>query len=283
MLDTIRIRQAGFPVRFSFDTFYSRYKLLSPQAMNAPDARTGCALVLREYGDLMRIGTTKVFMKEVLEGKLADKRNQRLKEMAIKIQLRYRTYPFCSIVIHIFDLRRYKAHQHYKKLRIAAVVFQKVTRSYFAQSSFELKRVASHALGALILGSQQRKQYASMRKSIAVCQLRVRKLIARKKAARIRNAIIKIQASKQEGEEKRGFTNGFLAYRMYRQRRAYKAKRASAILIESSIRGLLARKGTKAELERRMKILAEDESRMPPEEQARRQKLREEEAKKAIN
>lgn len=92
MLDTIRIRQAGFPVRFTFDTFYARYKLLSPQAMNAPDARTGCELVLKEYSDLMRIGTTKVFMKEVLEGKLGDKRNQRLKEMAAKIQRRYRTY-----------------------------------------------------------------------------------------------------------------------------------------------------------------------------------------------
>ena len=69
---------------------------------------------------------------------------------------------------------------------------------------------------------------------------------------------------------------------MCRQRRAYKTKRAGAILIESAIRGYLARKGTKVELERRMKILAEDESRMPPEEQARRQKLREEEAKKVI-
>ena len=92
MLDTIRIRQAGFPVRFTFDTFYSRYKLLSAEAMRAPDTRTGCELVLREFGDLMRIGTTKVFMKEVLEGKLADKRNQRLREMAAKIQRRYRTY-----------------------------------------------------------------------------------------------------------------------------------------------------------------------------------------------
>lgn len=61
--------------------------------MNATNARTGCEVILREYGDLMRIGTTKIFMKEVLEGKLADKRNQRLKEMAAKIQRRYRTYP----------------------------------------------------------------------------------------------------------------------------------------------------------------------------------------------
>jgi hypothetical protein len=70
---------------------------------------------------------------------------------------------------------------------------------------------------------------------------------------------------------------------MSRQHRAYKAKRARAILIESAIRGYLARKNTKTDLEKRMKILAEDESRMPPEEQARRQKLREEEAKKVYS
>lgn len=60
--------------------------------MAAPDPRAGCELILKEYGDLMRVGATKVFMKEILEGKLADKRNQRLKEMAEKIQRRYRTY-----------------------------------------------------------------------------------------------------------------------------------------------------------------------------------------------
>jgi predicted transcriptional regulator len=69
---------------------------------------------------------------------------------------------------------------------------------------------------------------------------------------------------------------------MSRLRHAYKAKRARVILIESAIRGYLARKHTKPDLEKRMQALAEDESRMPPAEQARRQKLREEEAKKVI-
>ena len=70
---------------------------------------------------------------------------------------------------------------------------------------------------------------------------------------------------------------------MSRERRAYKTKRTRAVLIASVIRGYLARKSIKADLEKRMKILAEDESRMSSEEQARRQKLREEEAKKVVN
>lgn len=77
-------------------------------------------------------------------------------------------------------------------------------------------------------------------------------------------------------------SNHTLAFRMSRQRRAYRAKRAAVVLIESAARGYLVRKSTKVDLEKRMKILAEDESRMPPEEQARRQKLREEEAKKVF-
>lgn len=67
---------------------------------------------------------------------------------------------------------------------------------------------------------------------------------------------------------------------MSRQRKAYTQKKSRVILIESTIRGYLSRRTTKSELDKRMKALAEDESRMPPEEQARRQKLREEEAKK---
>lgn len=67
---------------------------------------------------------------------------------------------------------------------------------------------------------------------------------------------------------------------MYKQRKAYLAKKAFAVLVESAVRGYLARKHIMPDLEVRMKALAEDESRMPPEEQARRQKLREEEAKK---
>lgn len=67
---------------------------------------------------------------------------------------------------------------------------------------------------------------------------------------------------------------------MFVCRKRYNEKRAAVILIEAAVRGLLARKNTMPELDKRMKLLAEDESRMPPEEQARRQKLREEEAKK---
>ncbi len=70
------------------------------------------------------------------------------------------------------------------------------------------------------------------------------------------------------------------AYRMFRQRKKYTRLRTFVVLFESAIRGWIARKSTKDELEKRMAVLAEDESRMPPEEQARRQKLREEEAKK---
>ncbi len=95
MLDTIRIRQAGLPGRCSFDNFHSRYRLLSRAAMKTNDPKSGSELVLRECDDattLARVGATKVFLKEALEGKLSDRRVVKMKEMATKIPQRYKTY-----------------------------------------------------------------------------------------------------------------------------------------------------------------------------------------------
>lgn len=76
------------------------------------------------------------------------------------------------------------------------MVFQKIIRGYFAQSQFEKQRAASTKLALAVTGALQRKHYAATKKSIAVFQLAIRKYIARNKAATIRNAATKIQASK---------------------------------------------------------------------------------------
>lgn len=136
MLDTIRIRQAGFPIRFSFETFHQRYRVIKPETMKLPlsSARASCELVLKEFNpDLWRLGVTKVFMKEKLEGPLGDRRNARLHEVVTKLQRLYRTY---------------KAHQHFKRLRTSALTFQTVIRGYHARISHEKSCEASSVLGA---------------------------------------------------------------------------------------------------------------------------------------
>ena len=136
MLDTIRIRQAGFPIRFSFESFHQRYRIIKPEAMKIPvtNARVACELVLKDFNtELWKLGATKVFMKEKLEGQLGDRRNTRLHEVVTKLQRQYRTY---------------KTYQYYKKLRLSALTFQAIIRGYHARSTYTKSCVASSVLGA---------------------------------------------------------------------------------------------------------------------------------------
>ena len=48
MLETIRIRRAGYPVRFTFSEFYGRFRLLLLSA-DANDLRRGCQQIIATY------------------------------------------------------------------------------------------------------------------------------------------------------------------------------------------------------------------------------------------
>ena len=70
MMETIRIRRAGYPIRHTFAEFVDRYHLLIPgvtEAMRAPNAnlRQLCERVLKSMidGHDWQIGKTKVFLK----------------------------------------------------------------------------------------------------------------------------------------------------------------------------------------------------------------------------
>ena len=70
MMETIRIRRAGYPIRHTFAEFVERYHLLIPgvtEVMRAPNAnlRQLCQQILKAMidGHDWQIGKTKVFLK----------------------------------------------------------------------------------------------------------------------------------------------------------------------------------------------------------------------------
>ena len=70
MMETIRIRRAGYPIRHTFAEFIERYHLLIPgvtEAMRSPTAnqRQLCQQILKAMidGHDWQIGKTKVFLK----------------------------------------------------------------------------------------------------------------------------------------------------------------------------------------------------------------------------
>lgn len=176
MLETVRIRQAGFNVRLTYDEFIQLYRMLLPKGLlsSQSDVRD-FLLTLNLNRDNYQLGTTKVFLRESEKIKLDIELHQqiitsittiqnwfraclerrrflRLKNAAVQIQsfwrmvcaqrfaqaLRART----EAAIHIQAIwRGYKQRTWFKKLRSCVTIFQAYVRGRNSRKAFmELKR-----------------------------------------------------------------------------------------------------------------------------------------------
>lgn len=103
MLETIRIRKTGYPIRLKFAHFVERYRyLLQPRGCSLPRGapyRELCRAILdqadREGAPTghaghsldYQLGTTRVFMRENLERRLEKERADILREAAVTVQV----------------------------------------------------------------------------------------------------------------------------------------------------------------------------------------------------
>ncbi|PKU48602.1 unconventional myosin-x- hypothetical protein [Limosa lapponica baueri] len=89
MLETVRIRRAGFPVRRPFQDFYKRYKVLMRNLTLPEDLHEKCAVLLRLYDNTStewQLGKNKVFLRESLEHKLEKQREVEVTKAAMIIR-----------------------------------------------------------------------------------------------------------------------------------------------------------------------------------------------------
>lgn len=132
MLDTIRIRKAGFPIRYAAEDFYARYKILAPKIpMDKKDARVSCKQILNEAKldtDSWRVGITKIFLREDLHNKMEDLRKGKLNHYASYIQRFYLSS---------------KLRKKFQKQRSAALVLESAIRKQAAQKYFTTFRKAA--------------------------------------------------------------------------------------------------------------------------------------------
>lgn len=93
MLDTIQIRQRGYPVRLRFQHFVERYRhlLAAPLARGTP-YRELCRALLEAMprtgveGPDYQLGATRVFLREALHRALESGRTERLRRAAVSVQ-----------------------------------------------------------------------------------------------------------------------------------------------------------------------------------------------------
>ncbi|XP_014476007.1 PREDICTED: unconventional myosin-IXa-like isoform X2 [Dinoponera quadriceps] len=176
MLETVRIRQAGFNVRLTYEEFIQLYRMLLPKGLlsSQSDVRD-FLLTLNLNRDNYQLGTTKVFLRESEKIKLDIELHQqiitsittiqkwfraclerrkflRLKNAVVQIQSFWRMVTAQRLaqvirarteaVLHIQTAwRMYKQHSWFKKLKSCAVTFQAYVRGNNARKRFsELKK-----------------------------------------------------------------------------------------------------------------------------------------------
>ncbi|XP_021163484.2 unconventional myosin-X isoform X1 [Fundulus heteroclitus] len=178
MLETVKIRRAGFPVRRTFKDFFSRYKIiLKDKVPAAGDDKKRSSDLLTKYDKTKKewqLGKTKVFMKESLEQRLEKDRDEVRRQAAMIIRAHLLTF---------------SAKKRFKQIRSSIVILQKHLRRHVQRRQFVKKRKA-----ALVLQKHRRGQ---------VARTRVRKLKEEKKKREEEQRKAEEVEKKKTGEEEK--------------------------------------------------------------------------------
>ncbi|XP_061925994.1 unconventional myosin-X isoform X2 [Entelurus aequoreus] len=134
MLETVKIRKAGFPVRRTFKDFFNRYKMILMNKVHMEDEKQSCLELLAHVDSTKKdwqLGKTKVFLKEALEQRLEKEREEVRHKAGMVIRA------------HILS---YVARKQYKRALAGIVTIQKNYRAHFWRRSFLRLRLASVVL-----------------------------------------------------------------------------------------------------------------------------------------
>ncbi|XP_041478739.1 unconventional myosin-X-like isoform X4 [Lytechinus variegatus] len=145
MLETIKIRRAGYPVRRSFQDFVARYKaLLSKETVrkmtSSDDAKEKCRVLLVSYDETKKqwqLGKNKAFLKETLENTLERERERMLGVKADLIKAVFKGHmqrkqylrTRAKIIVVQNIVRMHQKRLAFIRVKNAAIVMQKYERA----------------------------------------------------------------------------------------------------------------------------------------------------------
>ncbi|KAM8771614.1 unconventional myosin-XV [Acanthopagrus schlegelii] len=129
IMETIHIRKEGYPIRFHFHSFLSRYKSLLCLKDLPPADGENCVIMLHKLGPVKngsyQLGVSKIFLKEELYQLLEGKRDRVLNIAAMTLQ-RYTRMCF--------------VRKNFIKFKRRMVMFEARARGYVARKKFVLRR-----------------------------------------------------------------------------------------------------------------------------------------------
>uniref|UniRef100_A0A3Q4HB86 Unconventional myosin-VIIa-like n=1 Tax=Neolamprologus brichardi TaxID=32507 RepID=A0A3Q4HB86_NEOBR len=166
MMETIRIRKAGYPVRYTFDEFLTRYRVLLRTSICDPKTVRNKMVI------------SAVFFQDHHDTMLEVERIKQLNVKALLIQK---------------VLRGYKYRKEFLRKRSAAIVIQKYWRGHKGRKLYKVQ-LGFARLQAQVRSRQLHFQYKKRRQATLVVQTHVRGHLARKEWKRKRKAVILLQA-----------------------------------------------------------------------------------------
>lgn len=169
MMETAKIRQAGYPIRYTYIEFVDRFRHL---AKGIPPSKKGdcrqstqkiCTAAFKEGTDY-QLGDTKLFLKHHDNEYLENLRNTVLEKYVVLIQK---------------NVRGWICRRRYQKLKKAALVVQKHFRAKGYRERYIVMRNGYKRLQATIKSRIITHDYIRMRISIIKIQARCKGFLAR--------------------------------------------------------------------------------------------------------
>lgn len=169
MMETAKIRKAGYSIRHSYKEFVSRYSVLVKGITTKTDVKVAAAKICSELCGKESIdfalGKNKIFLKQ--------NQDTYLEQMRADIYMK-------AVEVIQRGFRRIIFRKFMKKYRDAAIVIQKNWRARAPRIRFVTMKRGFNRLQALIHSREQSIKYQILRKNIVQLQARCRGFLTRR-------------------------------------------------------------------------------------------------------
>uniref|UniRef100_A0AAX7VJZ3 Methyl-CpG binding domain protein 3b n=1 Tax=Astatotilapia calliptera TaxID=8154 RepID=A0AAX7VJZ3_ASTCA len=208
VLETIRISAAGYPSRWTYEEFFSRYRILLRGPQSQDQAQASCRQALPQLipdPDQYCFGKTKVFFRAGQVALLERLRAERLRVAAVIIQSQVRGWlariRYTRILWATLTIQRYSRGALARRLALilrytrAALVIQKTYRMMVVRQLFFMIRHATVTIQAFTRGMLERRRYRLLvaERAAVLLQATVRGWLARQAYRRVRAAVVFMQ------------------------------------------------------------------------------------------
>jgi len=169
MMETAKIRRAGYPIRHTFQEFVERYRFLAPGTPHAH--KTDCKAASSKICQLAlgkqdyQLGHTKVFLKDAHDTLLEQERERVLSKSILVLQRSVRTWV---------------CRKRFLQLRSATLTLQKYWRGRGPRLQYQKMRQGHLRLQALLRSRRLKHTFMSIRSRISKFQAYCRGYLVRK-------------------------------------------------------------------------------------------------------